>query len=118
HPYVRIFLHRKAGNQVIWALLADGEGEFPTREPVRVSVSDLARRFHVSRVHIKRMLEEAEREGLVDWRQPTVRLEEPCREYIRWIYAGQLLQLLVAAARAMKQLSEQGHPFGSAPPVI
>ena len=37
----------------------------PTR-PVRVSISELARRFSVSRVHVGRLLRDAETEGLIE----------------------------------------------------
>ena len=112
HGYVRIFLHRRAGNQVIWVLVADGAGDFPAREPVAVSIAALARRFHVSRVHIRRMLDDAEREGLVSLSRGMVTLEDPVCEFLRWHYVGQILMLLIAAARAATLLAERGTPIG------
>ena len=105
HPYVRIFMHRHAGTQVVWALLVDGEDGFPSGEAIPVAVAGLARRFGVSRTHIKRMFDEAEQAGLIS-RTPegAVRFEPAGREYIRWTYAAQLLALLIAAARTTRTL--------------
>ena len=111
HPYIRIFLHRRAGNQVIWALTADGDGDFPGNDAVQVSISALARRFHVSRTHIRRMFEDAAGEGLVSWDGRAVLIEETAREFIRWYYAAQILALLIAAARAVTLLAERGAPI-------
>ncbi len=105
--YTRVFLHRHAGFQVVWTLLAAGEDDFPSREPIPVSVAALARRFGVSRVHIKRMFDEAKVEGLVSWEAPgAIRLLEPLRTTIRWYYAAQMLALLIAVARTVKALPE------------
>ena len=105
--YTRVFLHRHAGFQVIWTLLAAGDDDFPTREPIPISVAALARRFGVSRVHIKRMFDDAEQEGLIRWESPGVlRIEDALRATVRWYYAAQLLALLIAVARTVKALPE------------
>jgi hypothetical protein len=103
HPYVRIFLHRHAGNQIVWTLLLAEGAEFPSREPIQVAIPALASRFGVSRLHLKRVFDEAEQEGLV--RRETsgaVTLQDSFCDYVRGTYAGQLLLLLIAAARTAR----------------
>jgi hypothetical protein len=107
HPYVRIFLHRHAGSQIIWTLLEAGDAEFPSRAPIPVSIPALASRFGVSRLHIKRMFDDAEQEGLVRWETPGAASLQPAAcEFISWLYAGQLLVLLIAAARTARTLPD------------
>ncbi|MEO8115480.1 MAG: hypothetical protein ABI655_13925 [Phenylobacterium sp.] len=58
---------RRAGILLLYALLdatADAAGHFPATGPVRVSISALAKRFRLSRTHIRRVLREAEATGL------------------------------------------------------
>jgi hypothetical protein len=102
--YQRVFMHRHAGNQIVWTLLTSGDGEpFPPEGPLQVSASAAARRFAVSRIHIKRMLDDAVREGLLGpGPAGAVVLQAGAREEIRWLYAAQLVHLLVAAARALE----------------
>ena len=107
--YVRVIMHRHAGNQIVWALLTDGteEENFPPRASLPISIAGAARRFAVSRIHIERMLDEAEREGLMRWdRNGGVVLEDAARSYLRLSYAGQLVQLLIAAAGTLRERPE------------
>ena len=100
HPYVRIFLHRHAGIQLVWALWASPGAEFPSRYAAPVSMAALARRFGVSRIHVRRMLVDAEAAGLVSRdASGALTLEDATRDFIRRHFAAQLLMLLIAAAR-------------------
>ncbi len=106
-PYVRIFLHRRAGAQIICALLTAEAAERPSLGPIPISLAGLARRFGVSRIHLKRMFDEAEAVGFVSWAAPgALQLEASARDRMGWQYAAQLLLLIVAAARTVKALPE------------
>ena len=103
-PYVRIFMDRHAGSQIAWLLLvgeADGE-EFPSAAGVRLSVAAIARRFEVSRAHVRRLLADARAEGLiVEDERGLTRFSEPNHDFIRYLYAVQLVQLLASAAAVL-----------------
>jgi AraC-like DNA-binding protein len=95
-----VFLNRHAGIQVMEILLIQGEGECPTRGPLRISLGDIARRFGVSRIHIRRMLRDAEQEAiLMRDEQGALRFTEAGRAMVRFNYAAQLTSLLIAFAR-------------------
>ena len=108
-PYFRVFVQRHAGNHIVWTLVAaaDDDEDFPSGRPLPVSVAAVARRFGVSRAHVKRLLDEAAREGLLSWCESrAVQLQESARASIRFSYAGQLVHLLIAAARTIKERPE------------
>jgi hypothetical protein len=95
-----VFLNRHAGIQVMDVLLILGDAECPTRGPLRISIGDLARRFGVSRIHVRRMLRDAEREGiLMRDAERGLRFTEAGRDMVRQNYAAQLTSLLIAFAR-------------------
>lgn len=114
-PFIRVFTHRYAGSQIVWTLLLADDSDFPPSTPVTFSVGAAARRFSVSRMHIKRILEEAEREGLLRLGDGgTIVLPDSTRSFIREFYAMQLIGLLVAAAKTVRErpelVSEAGPP--------
>ncbi|HTT96722.1 MAG TPA: hypothetical protein VMF58_01620 [Rhizomicrobium sp.] len=107
-PYVRIFMNRHAGSQVIM-LLATGstEGAFPTEGAMAFSTAAVAKRFKVSRIHIKRMLDQGEKEGFLRRQADgAIVLEEAARATIRRMYVMQLAQLLSQAARTLRERPE------------
>ena len=106
--YIRIFMHRHGGNQIAWTLLTAGEDEaFPPAVAGPINISELARRFGVSRIHIKRLFDDAEREGLLRWQgKNQVALEPDTRAFVQYVYAGQLAQLLAAAAATLRERPE------------
>jgi hypothetical protein len=66
-PQLGLFAERNAGMLVLFSLLVSrpaAESLLPGA-PVQLSVSGLARRFHVSRVHVLKLLRDAEAEGLI-----------------------------------------------------
>jgi hypothetical protein len=67
-PELRLFAERNAGLMILFslAIAADPDDTMPPTRPVRVSISELARRFSVSRVHVGRLLRDAEAEGLIE----------------------------------------------------
>lgn len=106
-PYFRVFLNRHAGQQIAMLFGAEGSGAFPTRETIAFSSAATAKRFRVSRVHIKRMLDHAQREGfLVRNADGTVVLRESLRDAVRESYAIQLTRLLSQTARTVREKPE------------
>jgi Mn-dependent DtxR family transcriptional regulator len=76
------------------------EGRFPPEQCGPLSLSAMARRFQVSRLHLSRMFQNAERAGLahVD-RDRFVTFTPRAQAEFAHLYAGQLAQLLSAAGR-------------------
>jgi len=101
-PYYRVFLNRYAGTQITMYFGAEGGEPFPTREPIAFSAAAIAKRFRVSRIHIKRMMDQAEQEGFISRKgDGATVLEESLRAAMRESYAMQLTRLLSQAARAL-----------------
>ena len=64
-PGFELFVDRNAGVLIAYSLLLSGErgDAFPPQRPVRLSISAAARRFGVSRVHVRKLLRDAEEQG-------------------------------------------------------
>ena len=110
--FARVFLNRHAGTQIGWTLLVqNGEGTFPFSGPLEICKVALARRFGVSLMHVKRLFAEARREGLI-WQddEHQLFLTELARDQIRYLYAGQLVQLLMASARTLVAMAPPSEP--------
>lgn len=103
-PYISIFMHRHGGTQIVWTILnADDGTDFPTRAPLPCSISGLARQFKVSRMHVRRLIDDAVNAKLLTLApNRTIMLQEPARESIRFVFAHQLIELLRASAKAMQ----------------
>jgi hypothetical protein len=105
----RIFLHRLGGHYVLHALILGGvdrapieHSAFPPSLPNRLSVAALSRAFGVSRLHISRVLDDAEAAGLLArLGDGSLHFREEAREELVTNYASQLVCLLAAAAAAM-----------------
>jgi hypothetical protein len=104
----RAILHRKAGSQIIWSLIvADEANAFPSGKAVSFSIAGAARRFGVSRVHVRRFLDAAAEEGLLRVEKDGgVVFEEFGRGTLALLYAGQLVQILRAAAMTLFEAPE------------
>jgi hypothetical protein len=101
--FVRTVLHRHAGSQIAWLLLAAGDDGFPPRAAARLSIAAVARRFGVSRVHVRRLLRGAARAGVVELgADGATRFADAALPDIRFLYAAQLAQLLASAAGAAR----------------
>lgn len=105
-PQIKLFAERDKGMLVLCELmrLADPAGPLPPSEPLPLSLAALARRFHVSRTHVLRLVRDAEAAGLLartgakgEW----VRFEPPLREGLANFFAAsfQMLGVCVLAAR-------------------
>ncbi len=100
-PFMRILVHRHAGTRVLLSLLAAAD-EFPPAKPIPLSISATSRRFGVSRIHVQRMLDEAEREGLLSRTdRGEIVFAESAKTYMRYFYPMQLIRLFSAAAKTI-----------------
>ena len=108
-PYFRVFMHRNAGIQIVHALLAaDAADDFPPARPIAFSLSATARRFRVSRIHVRRLIDAAEREGLLRYSDDgMITLEPMGRKSIDTVFATQMIRFLMVAGRTMKAGLEQ-----------
>lgn len=104
---VRIFMHRLAGNQILFTLITNGpETSFPPNGPISFSIAAASQRFGVSRIHIRRMLNDAVREGfMAQANDGVVELTAKAREELQASYAMQLAQLLASAAASVPLLT-------------
>lgn len=104
---MRVVMHHDAGFQLTWHLLgADAsDDEFPPTAALQLSIAALARRFGVSRVHVRRLLEAAAREGILEVdARGAVRFTADARGEIGFLYAAQLAQLLASAAGTLRAI--------------
>jgi hypothetical protein len=105
-PLFIVFLNRHAGIQILWTLIAQGEGECPSAGPLAVGVGELSARFGVSRMHVRRLLRDAEVHGLLTRLDGGGLAFTPmARAEIRMLYAFQLERLLTAYALTSAALS-------------
>lgn len=112
-PYYRVFMHRNAGIQIVHALLlANPDDVFPPVRPITLSLSATARRFKVSRIHVRRLFDAAQRDGLLRLTgDGTVMFEPAGREALDYVFAAQMICFLMAAGRTLQQM-----PFLAEPP--
>lgn len=104
--FFRVFLHRHAGSQIIFLLLATNE-TFPPQGATPFSLAAASRRFGVSRIHIRRLLDAGAAEELLrSDGEGSVVFEEAGRAAIEKSYRDQLTHLLVAAAAAIDEVAD------------
>jgi len=94
-----------------WLGAGTGDDDFPPTAAMRLSIAALARRFAVSRVHVRRLLEGAAREGAIEIDlDGAVRFADAVRGEIRFLYAAQLAQLAQLLASAPGTLRVMREP--------
>jgi hypothetical protein len=108
----RVFMHPLAGWQIAGVLLAsDGDDAFPARGPIAFSMAATARRFGVSRAHVRRMMIHAEEAGLVRLQHdPFLTLTEYGRSQFAAYYAFQLASLADASIKALADCDDAATP--------
>ena len=116
-PYFRVFMHRNAGIQIMHALIAaDVDDSFPPARPIAFSLSATARRFRGSRIHVRRLIDAAEQEGLLHFSNGgAIVFQEQGRKAIDAVFAMQMIRFLMVAARTMKARQDQAECFVAAP---
>ncbi len=91
HTHVEVaFLHPYAGSQILWALIVTGrQGDFPGDGPIPVVKAQLARRFGVTPVQIRRVIAGAQAHGLLrDAGRGTIVFEALGKAEVRHFYAS------------------------------
>lgn len=99
---------RRSGLSMLWSLvLAAPPGEeWPTAEPYRISIADLARRSGVSRPHFTRMLRDGAAAGMLALDGAgTVRLRQLLRDHINTLMALNIISYRLAADYAQTALA-------------
>jgi hypothetical protein len=66
-PDIRLFYDRNAGGAILMSIMLAGASDdtFPPSRPVSISLSAMARDFEVSRVHVRRLIQDAVSAGLL-----------------------------------------------------
>ncbi|HLZ74627.1 hypothetical protein [Phenylobacterium sp.] len=103
-PVVEAFYHPSGGLQVLTLLIAEAADAeaFPSRRPVRLPIAATARDIGVSAQQLRRVLSAASASGvLAVYPGPAYALTETADATLRFIYAGQFIQLLDAIARTL-----------------
>jgi DNA-binding MarR family transcriptional regulator len=67
-PDLALFADRNSGMMIMFSLLTAGgdHDTFPPAKPVSVSISAVSRRFGVSRVHVRKLIRDAEQQGFLE----------------------------------------------------
>jgi AraC-like DNA-binding protein len=99
--FYRVFLHRLAGIQIVHSLVARAQ-DFPPAGNLEFSLSETARRFKVSRVHVGRIMNDAEGHGFLAREPGSLRFTQAGLEALDWLYASRLCLHLACAARVLK----------------
>lgn len=112
-PELDLFVDRSAGLLVLSSLLlSDASDGGVSRSGLTVSSSALARRFHVSRTHVVKMLRDAASRRLImrDERSSKLSLTPELREASERFFAGVFLYNSSAAQSAMTEVRDGMRP--------
>ncbi len=104
HPYNALYqaiLHRRGGIQILHDLVARAP-RFPPTEEIAFSSLRTAQQFKVSRIHVDRMMREAETRGLLTAHRGTISFTSLGREALDWLYASRLCLNLGCIARVIE----------------
>jgi hypothetical protein len=101
-PFFRTFMHSYAGTQIVHGLVVAARDGFPPHDPIAFHPTETAKRFSVSRLHVRRMMDAAQRGGLLRLADGSLVLTTAGRAAVDHVYATQLIVFLVAAARTVR----------------
>lgn len=109
-PIFKVFLNRHAGTLVLSKLVlpetGDTGGHYPPATVTLPAAAELARRFQVSRIQIRRLFTDAARHDLVRLEADgRYRLDDGFRAMVRDLHGMQLRHLMLSAARAARLLT-------------
>jgi hypothetical protein len=91
----RAFLHPDAGSQILWVMMLSGEGTLPATDEIRLSLAHLSRRFDVTHLHVRRLLRQAQCEGMLIYHgRGRFSFEPGGLDELRHHYAFQLSELI------------------------
>jgi hypothetical protein len=113
-PELGAFAEHNAGPMILASLAIAGERDdsMPPSRPIRISISELARRFSVSRAHVLRLLREVEAAGLIARTgAETITLKPPLAHGLRQAVAALFLFFAhcARAALASEASGQRGH---------
>jgi len=103
-PELGAFAEHNAGVMILASLAIAGERDdgMPPSKPIRISISELARRFSVSRAHVLRLLREVEAAGLIERAGPeTITPKPPLARALRQAVAALFLFFAHCARTAL-----------------
>ena len=104
-PIFKVFLNRHAGTLVLSKLVVSEDSAYPPPLVTLPAAAELARRFQVSRIQIRRLFTDAARHGLVQLEADgRYRLDDGFRAMVRDLHGMQLRHLMLSAARAARLL--------------
>ncbi len=117
-PELRSFFDRSGGTLVLYRMALSGE-RYPAREPIRMSASGFAKEFGISRTHVRRMLDDAEKKGLIrrNADEQSGVLLEPLREALANFHAVGFMLCATSYLHAVAQV-ERGLPSGLRPEAV
>lgn len=121
-----LFSERSGGILILTSLMTAGEDDdtIPPSSPVPVSISALARRFAVSRPHVRKLIRDAARDGVIELTEPDgsrvligPQLAEAARNFIAtmYLYFADCARAALAATRSCPD--DGAIPPGSGGPV-
>lgn len=100
-PFFRAFMHSYAGTQIVHDLVVAGGDAFSPHDPIAFHSAEMAKRFSVSRLHVRRMMDAAQRGGLLCLTDGALTFTAAGCAAVDHVYATQLIVFLVAAARTV-----------------
>ncbi len=105
--YFEIFSHRHAGTQILNQLVSQAPGDsFPPEGKIPFVAATAARRFRVSRVHVRRLFRAGEQAGLIQFDEGAVCFSDAGRDMIEWVYATKMIVYLGAVARTFRDVAD------------
>ncbi|WP_062787710.1 hypothetical protein [Novosphingobium capsulatum] len=106
--YFQVFSHRHAGAQILNQLVSEAPGDsFPPTGSIPFAVATAARRFHVSRPHIRRLFQSAVEAQLIELNDGAVTFTDAGQDMIEWVFATKMIVYLGAVARTFRDVSDQ-----------
>jgi hypothetical protein len=113
-PQLGPFTDRNAGLIILFSLIVAGEPDdsIPPTRPVQMPVSELARRFSVSRAQVLRLLRDAAAEGFIERtetaREAGITLLPPLSTAVTRLFATLFLFFAHCAAAALQEVGTDG----------
>lgn len=103
----RAFLHPHAGSQILWVItLAGKEQSLPTTDEIRLSLTGLSTRFDVTHLHVRRLLRQAQQEGMLIYHgHGRLSLEPSGANAIGHHYAFQLSEIIESGREVLTRQS-------------
>ena len=103
--FERVFMQRYAGLRLIALLVVSAPvGGFPPSGPIPIAPSEVAARFGVSRMHLRRMLRDAAAEGLIEELDDGLFPTELLRLTLTFFHAIQMAELIGSAVATLEAL--------------